>query len=516
MPHNVESSPLRLSSQTLPEIRERNVQVYDYDRASLKHGIVHVGVGGFHRAHLAFYIDRILSQLKADNWAICGVGLTPWDSAMRDALVPQDTLYTLLERGAAGTTARVIGSITDYIFAPGNSEQVIAKMAHADTHIVSMTITESGYFYNENTHELMKDHPDIKADLAADEANPKTIFGYLFEAQSRRRAAGLKPFTVLSCDNMQKNGSITRSMLLSFARLKDPAVADWLAEHGAFPNSMVDRITPRTSDSDKALLATDFGVEDAWPVVTEPFTQWVLEDRFSDGRPPLDKVGVQVVQSVHDVEQFEMHKLRLLNGSHSAIAYLGFLAGFKYVDEVLADPLWHRYVSTMMHTEVKPLLPAIPGVDLDQYCETLMERFSNPTLKDEIARLCIGGSGKLPQFIMPSIAEQIMRASAQTAAGKPVDAPLRCLTLAVAGWFRYLSGVDEQGKNYTIKSIDEPIIDDLQPLAREGGRAPTKLIGIRHLFGDDLRGDERFMRKLTDALASLYDRGAKVTLADTV
>lgn len=509
MPHSTESSTLRLSSQNLPEIRKLNVAAFDYDRKATKHGIVHVGVGGFHRAHLAVYIDRILSQFQLSDWSICGVGLTPWDSAMRDALGPQDNLYTVLERGASGTSAHIIGSITDYIFAPGNSEQVIAKMADPETHIVSMTITESGYFYNENTHELMKDHPDIKADLAGEGA-PRTIFGYLYEAQARRHAAGLKPFTVLSCDNMQKNGSITRHMLLSFAQLRNADVAAWLTEHGAFPNSMVDRITPRTADSDKALLAQEFGIEDAWPVVTEPFMQWVLEDQFADGRPPFEKVGVQVVESVHDVEQFEMHKLRLLNGSHSAIAYLGFLAGFKYIDEVLADPMWNKYISTMMHSEVKPLLPAIPGVDLDQYCETLMERFSNPTLKDEIARLCIGGSGKLPQFIMPSIAEQIVRAKQGAADG----APLRRLTLAVAAWFRYLAGVDEAGAAYKISPMDEPAIEDLQAKAKAGGKAPTELIGIRHLFGDDLRGDERFMSELTNALASLYDNGAKKTLAN--
>ncbi|KAL1585546.1 hypothetical protein WHR41_05629 [Cladosporium halotolerans] len=506
MPHSTESS-LRLNSQNLPEITKNNVQSTNYDRKAAKHGIVHIGVGGFHRAHLAVYVDRILSQFPSNDWSICGVGLTKWDVAMRDALTPQDYLYTVIERGAGGSSAHVIGSITDYIFAPGNSEAVISKMAQPETHIVSLTITESGYFYNENTHELQTENEDIQADVKGD-GPPRTTFGYLYEAQARRHAAGLKPFTVLSCDNMQKNGSITRHMLLSFAKLKDAKIAAWLEENGGFPNSMVDRITPRTSDEDKALLASEFGVEDAWPVVTEPFMQWVLEDKFSDGRPPFDKVGVQVVKSVHDVEQFEMHKLRLLNASHTAIAYLAYLAGFQYVHEVLADPTWNKYISDMMHLEVKPLLPAIPGVDIDKYCATLMERFSNPTLKDEVARLCIGGSGKLPQFIMPSVAEQIMRKNDGVE-----DAPLSRLTLTVAAWFRYLTGLDEKGAEYTIRAQDEPAIEDLQVKARAGGKEPTELMSIRNLFGDDLRDDKRFMGELTNALHSLYEVGAKATLA---
>lgn len=501
------TTSLRLNSQNLPEIRNRQVEAFDYDRKNVKHGIVHVGVGGFHRAHLAVYVDRILNEFKLSDWSICGVGLTPFDSAMRDALSPQDYLYTVIERSAEGSKSRVISSITDYIFAPGNSEAVIAKMADPDTHIVSMTITESGYFYNENTHELELHHPDIAADLAGKEA-PRTIFGYLFAAQARRHKAGLKPFTVMSCDNMRGNGDITRSMLLSFAREKDAEIAAWLTEHGGFPNSMVDRITPRTADEDKAFLASEHGVEDAWPVVTEPFMQWVVQDQFSDGRPPFEKVGVQVVKTLHEVEQFELHKLRLLNASHSSLAYLAYLAGYQYVHEVLAEPLFNTYITNMMNLEVKPLLPKIPGENVDQYCKTLMERFSNPTLKDEIARLCIGGSGKLPQFIMPSIAEQIVRSHSNPADG----APLRRLTLCVAAWFRYLNGKDEKGVEYTIRKVDEPMVEVLQVKAAEGGKEPHVLMGIKSLFGDDLRGDKRFMGELTEALASIYEVGAMKTL----
>lgn len=469
----------------------------------MKQGIVHIGVGGFHRAHLAVYVDKLLEQYGLRDWSICGVGLQPWDAAMRDALEPQDCLYTVIERSAEGTKARVVGSITDYIFAPDDSEAVIAKLAHPDTHIVSLTITESGYYYNENTHELETDHPDIAADLATD-GPPRTTFGYLTAALGRRYRAGLKPFTVMSCDNMQKNGHISRSMLISFARLRDPEMASWLAQYGAFPNSMVDRITPRTVQADKVSLAEEFDIEDEWPVVTEPFMQWVLEDNFSDGRPPFEKAGVQVVRSLSDVEEFELIKLRLLNASHSAMAYLAYLAGFEYVHEVIADPLFNKYISDMMHEEVKPLLPRIPSVDIDDYCNSVLRRFGNPSLKDEVSRICLGGSGKIPQFIMPSIAEQIIRESRNPSSG-----PLRRLTLCVAGWFKYLNGVDEKGQAF---KIDDPMAEELNKLACKGGQGPDMLLSVHSLFGDDLRGDARFMNELTAAMESLYSVGALKTL----
>ncbi|KZM27458.1 Mannitol 2-dehydrogenase [Ascochyta rabiei] len=498
MPHTTETQSLRLNNANLSELQ--NATVPTYDRTNVKHGIVHVGVGGFHRAHLAVYVDSLLEQLRLKDWAICGVGLQPFDAEMRNALAPQDNLYTVIERSAPGSKARVIGSITDYLFAPDNAEAVIAKMAHEDTHIVSMTITESGYFYNENTHELETEHPDIAADLAG-ASPPRTFFGFVYAALARRYEAGLKPFTVLSCDNMQKNGHITRDMLLTFAKHRDPDVAAWLAQNGAFPNSMVDRITPRTVEEDVHNLRDEFGVEDAWPVVTEPFMQWVVEDKFADGRPAFEKVGVQVVKDVKDVEQFELIKLRLLNASHSAMGYAGYLGGFQYIHETIGHPIFGKYIFNMMNEEVKPLLPTIPGVDVDQYIQTLIGRFSNPTLKDEITRICLGGSGKLPQFIMPSIAEQII-----------AGGPLRRLTLCAAAWFRYLRGVDEQGKDFSL-SFD-PRNDELQAIARGEGN-PMKLLSIGDLFGDDLRNDKRFVEELTNAYNSLEREGAMKTLEKT-
>jgi mannitol 2-dehydrogenase len=484
---------LKLNSQNLAQLQ--NVTVPTYQREGVKQGIVHVGVGGFHRAHLAVYVDTLLEQFNVQDWSICGVDLQPFAAPMRDALTKQDNLYTVMEQAAEGSNARVIGSITDYLFAPDNVEAVIAKMASPDTHIVSMTVTESGYYVNENTHELQFDHPDIAADLAGKQP-PKTVFAYLYSALERRHAAGLRPFTVMSCDNMQKNGDISRDMLLAFARKRNPEVAAWIAENGAFPNSMVDRITPRTNDADKKNLSEKFGVEDSWPVVTEIFNQWVLEDKFVDGRPPFEKAGVQVVPNVHKVEEYELIKLRLLNASHSAMGYAGYLAGFTYIHEVIGNPVFRKYIFNMMQQEVKPLLPQIPGVSVDDYCNTLLDRFSNPTLKDELPRICLGGSGKIPQFIMPSIAEQIQ-----------AGGPLSRLALCAAAWFRYCTAIDEQGNPF---KLDDPMAEELQAKAREGG---ISLLDVKSLFGDDLRNDERFVAELKSALESLNREGAMATIS---
>ncbi|EFX01572.1 mannitol dehydrogenase [Grosmannia clavigera kw1407] len=498
-------APIKLSSKNLPQIAAAGqgatqISIPTYERnGAVKEGIVHIGVGGFHRAHLAVYIDQLMQKHGLTDFAICGVGLQPFDAAMRDALNGQDHLYTVVERSAKGSTAHVVGSINNYLFAPDDREAVVAKMAHPDTHIVSLTITESGYYYDEHTHELQSDHPDIQLDLdPANEKTPQTTYGFLYAALARRHEQGLKPFTVLSCDNMHRNGSITQSMLETFARLRNPAIADWIAEHGAFPNSMVDRITPQTTAADKAALSDGFGLEDAWPVVTEPFMQWVIEDDFADGRPPFEKVGIQVVKDVSDVEQFEKHKLRLLNGSHSALGYPGQLAGFKYVHEVMGNPLFGAFVWQMMQEEVKPLLPAIPGVDIDAYCHTLIERFSNPTIMDQLPRICLNGSGKIPKFIMPSIAEAIWHTK-----------PFRRLCFVAAAWFHYILGVDDNGQPF---EVDDVMREEIQEKARAGGTSPVELLSIKTLFGDDLRSDERFLKEMTTAMEDIARDGIMKTI----
>ena len=500
-------APLKLNSKNLSQIAtggKTQIKVPTYQRnGAVKEGIVHVGVGGFHRAHLAVYVDQLMQNHGVTDYAICGVGLQPFDVTMRDALGSQDHLYTVIERSAKGSFANIVGSINSFLFAPDDREAVVTKMAHPDTHIVSLTITESGYYYNENSHELQSEHPDIQFDAnPANEKTPRTTFGFLYAALARRHRAGLKPFTVMSCDNMQKNGSITRHMLVSFARLRDPEMAKWIEEQGAFPNAMVDRITPQTAPADKTALADTFGIEDSWPIVTEPFMQWVIEDQFSDGRPPFEKAGVQVVKNVHDVEQFEKHKLRLLNGSHSAIGYPGRLAGYNYVHEVMENPLFKKFVWQMMQVEVKPTLPDIPGVNIDDYCKTLIERFSNPTIMDQLPRICLNASGKIPQFIMPTIAEEIW-----------VTGPFRRLCFVAAAWFRYLNGVDDKGKKF---EIDDPMRDELQAKARAGGTNPGELLSIKNLFGDDLRGDKRFIDEMTKAMEDIARDGILKTLPNYV
>ncbi|KAJ5598174.1 hypothetical protein N7537_008258 [Penicillium hordei] len=470
----------------------------------VKEGIVHVGVGGFHRAHLAVYVDQLMEKHGETNYAICGVGLQPFDAAMRDILREQDHLYTVIERSDKRSFAHVVGCINSYLFAPDNRKAVIDKMAHPDTRIVSLTITESGYYYNENTHELISDHPDIKADLKNVNA-PSTTFGFLYAALAKRYNEQRDPFTVMSCDNMQKNGSITRNMLVSFARLHNPKIADWIAEKGAFPNAMVDRITPQTSQNDKDTLAKDFGIQDAWPVVTEPFMQWVIEDQFSDGRPEFEKVGAQVVKNVHDVEQFEKHKLRLLNGSHSAIGYPGQMAGFKYVHEVMNNPQLRKLVWEMMQEEVKPHLPDIPGVNIDDYCKTLMKRFSNSTIMDQLPRVCLNASGKIPQFIMPSIAEAIMASNEEKR-----DYPFRRLCFVAASWFLYIRGVDDHGQKF---EVVDPMRDELLAAAGDD-TGPHGLLQIKSLFGDDLRGYKRFTDEMEKAMEDIAEKGVLETLKE--
>ena len=471
------------------------VAVPTYDRQRVVSSIVHVGVGGFHRSHQVVYVDDLCQQHGVTEWGFCGVGLLPHDTGIRDALHSQDCLYTVVERSAAGDQARVIGAITEFLFAPDDPEAVLKKMASDDTRIVSLTITEGGYFIDQGTGEFQENHPTIAHDLAHPD-RPTGAFGYMLEALDRRRQRGMKPFTVLSCDNVQGNGDVTRKVMLRFAELRDPSLKDWLAEHGAFPNCMVDRITPATTDADRALVREAFGIEDAWPVVTEPFRQWVIEDDFCDGRPALEKVGVQMTPNVHP---YETMKIRLLNASHSAMGYLGYLAGYNYIYEIMADPQFRKYILDLMHEEVTPVLKPVPGIDLDQYKETLIERFANPTVKDQATRICLDGSAKLPKFILPTIREQLARGGS-----------VRKLSLAVASWCRFLAGTDEQGKPIEIK---DPMADELHRAAKAAGKDPRPFLGIREIFGDDLPQSPVFVEQVGEALRSLYDEGARATLA---
>ncbi|WP_429417767.1 mannitol dehydrogenase family protein [Nocardia sp. GAS34] len=469
-----------------------------YDRSGLTTGIVHFGVGGFHRAHQAMYVDTLLGGGGARDWAICGVGVLPGDCRMRDVLTAQDGLYTLSVVEPDGSwDTRVIGSIVEYLYAPDDPEAVLAKLADPATRIVSLTITEGGYGISAVSGEFDASAPAVAADLAPG-AVPGTVFGLVVEGLARRRAAGIAPFTVMSCDNIEGNGHVARRVFGAFARLRDPALGDWVEQQVRFPNSMVDRITPVTPPDAAAEVLRRTGIEDGWPVVTEPFTQWVLEDSFTLGRPPYERAGVQVVA---DVTPYELMKLRLLNASHQGIAYFGHLCGYRLVHEAAQDPLFDRFLMRYMDLEATPTLRPVPGVDLDRYKRTLIERFANPAIGDTIARLCAESSDRIPKWVLPVIRERLA-----------VDGEIECAAAIVAGWARYAEGVDEQGE--PIEVVDR-LRGELMPLARRQRAEPTAFLSAREVFGD-LIEEPRFVRAYVSALESLHAKGARATLADLV
>jgi mannitol 2-dehydrogenase len=486
-----------LNRRTLAYLSDR-VPRPAYDRDLVTAGVVHVGVGGFHRAHQAMYLDRLMNEGKALDWGICGVGVMAADQAMKQALDAQDGLYTLVLKHSDGTyEPRVIGSIVQYLFAPEDPEAVIEKMAAPSTRIVSLTITEGGYNISDITGEFDAANPDVIRDLDPG-AVPRTTFGLVTDALRRRRERGLVPFTIMSCDNLQGNGDLAKAAFTTFARLRDPALADWVEREVRFPNSMVDRITPATTDADRAEVRERFGVDDRWPVVCEPFTQWVLQDDFTAGRPPYEAAGVQVVD---DVGPYELMKLRLLNASHQALCYFGYLCGYRLVHEAARDPLFRTFLLGYMDDEATPTLPPVPGVDLDEYKQTLIERFSNPQVRDTIARLCAQSSDRIPKWLLPVI-------RAQLATGGQIKRS----AAVVASWARYAEGVDEQGE--PIEVVDR-YADRVTKLARRQREDPGAFIADRALFGD-LADHERFVTSYQSALDSLHQRGARATLQSLV
>lgn len=494
--------PLGPSEVPLPQVHpltERSLGDYDdqllvptYDRAALTPAVVHFSVGGFHRAHQLLYFDEVAERRISTGWGVVGVGLR--SRTMKEALAPQDHLYTVVERSPDGERARVVGVMVDYHFAPEDPARVLDLLTDERTRMVSLTITGSGYRLVPSSGTFDADDVDIQADLLSPDS-PRTVFGYLVEALDRRRRAGLPPFTVVSCDNMHRNGDAARAAVIGFARLRDEVLARWIDDRVAFPSSMVDRITPHTSAGEREAVARRYGVDDRWPVITEPFSQWIIEDSFSAGRPPLDQVGVRFVP---DVAAYELMKTRLLNASHCALGYLGSLAGLGTLDQVMAEPVFAHYVARLMDDEVTPLLPPPEGIDLVEYKRTLMQRFANPAISDGLPRLCRRGSTKMPHHLLPSLEEAL-------AAGRPH----RLLTLAVAGWFRYLRGTDETGAPLP---LDDPRADELHALALAGGTDPRPLLGLRELFGT-LGDHADFVDELHRALERLDRDGVRAALA---
>ncbi|MGP9804891.1 mannitol dehydrogenase family protein [Paracoccus sp. NSM] len=451
-------------------------------------GIVHLGLGAFFRAHGAIYVAQAM-QASGGDWGIIGVSLQ--SPGTRDRLAPQGWAYTALELGPKGETPQVVTILRDVLVAPENPQAVLDAMAAPSVQIVSLTVTEKGYCHEPSTGRLNADHPDIRHDRAS--GLPKSAPGFLVRALQARRAAGLKPFTVLCCDNLPENGRVVRGVVLDLARLIDPALAEWIAAEGAFPSTMVDRIVPATTPADLDRLEALTGLRDEAPVMHEPFRQWVIEDRFCAGRPDLGAVGAQMVA---DVTPFEHMKLRMLNGTHSSLAYLGYLAGHETIADTMADPVLAGYVTRLWRDEIIPALTPPEGVDLAGYAEALRDRYANPAIRHRTWQIAMDGSQKLPQRILGTIAEG-------RAAGRPVAG----LTLAVAAWMRYASG----------RGLDGAPIDVRDPLAAhlaaawddDPGRAVAAFLSLAQIFPPALRDDRGFARDLETALRALAARGAR-------
>ncbi|MDF2441326.1 MAG: mannitol 2-dehydrogenase [Abditibacteriota bacterium] len=474
------------------------VQIPRYDRRHIGQGIVHIGVGGFHRAHQTVYTEELFKRGQDLQWGFCGAGLLPHDARMRDVLRSQDCLYTLVERDTHGDSARVVGSITEFLFAPDEREAVIEKMAAPATRIVSMTITEGGYYVQGSSGKFDAQHPDIQHDLAHPKV-PQGSFGFLLEALDRRRKRGQAPFTLLSCDNIQGNGNVLQTMLLAFAELRDPTLANWMATNCLFPNSMVDRITPATTDEHRALVRDTFSIDDGWPVMTETFKQWVIEDQFVQGRPAWETVGAQLTDNVLPYEKM---KLRLLNASHQALCYIGMLFGYEFAHQTMEDAQIRALVQHMMDHEVTPILPPVPGINLEEYKATLIERFANPAIRDQLSRIGIYGSSGIPKFVLPTIEEALKSGGSIT-----------LLSFTIACWFRYLNGRDEAGNEIQMK---DPAAPRLRQIAVAAGSDPTPLLAVREIFSEELARSPQFVQQVREFLHSFYDQGARATLAEVL
>jgi len=458
-------------------------------------------VGAFHRSHQAVYFDDLARRGCDSGWAITGVGLHCPD--LKRALAPQDGLYTVVTRSAAGDIARVVGVLTRYLYAPDDRAAVVAALADSRTQLVTLTITAGGYLVDLDTGSFAGDDPVVVHDLTHPR-EPWSAVGILVEALDRRRRLGLPPFTVLSCDNIAGNGATARRAVVGMAQLRDRDLASWVDECGAFPASMVDRITPATTDADRMMVERTFGVRDRWPVMAEPFSQWVVEDHFAAARPPLDEVGVQFVR---DVAPHALIKTRLLNASHLALGHLGLLAGHTRLHETMADPAIAHYVESLMDDEIAPLLPPI-GMELTDYTVRLRERFENPRLSDPLERLCRDASTKVARHVLPSIRE-----------ARALGRPCGLLTLAVAAWCRHLRGVDERGQRIAATDHGD---DHLRILARRGGDGARCLLAHEPTFGTlascpDFAADvERDLRELeADGVRMVLNRRTRSDAVST-
>lgn len=469
-----------------------NVARPGYDRSQLRAGIVHFGIGNFHRSHQAVYLDRLFSTGRSHDWAIIGAGVFEGEKEGRARLEAQDWLTTVVEQDAGHRQAGVTGAMIDFL-TPGDASAIIARLADPAIRIVSMTITEGGYFIDPASGRFNSRHPDIAAD-AKDIAVPKTVFGLILAGLIRRRELGRAPFTVMSCDNIPHNGQVTADAVVGLAELFDSELAGWVRSNVAFPNGMVDRITPATTERERALLKSEFGVDDNWPVFCEPFMQWVLEDRFPAGRPALEEVGVQFVD---DVSPFELMKIRILNGGHAAIAYPSGLLDIHFVHEGMAEPLVRGFLEKLEADEIIPTVPPVPGVVLEDYYAQVAQRFSNPTIGDTIQRLCLDGSNRQPKFIVPTIADRLK-------AGKGIDG----LALESALWCRYCFGMTDSGAAI---APNDPNWERLTATARAAKADAAAWLAMEDIYGEVGRSPV-FANVFARYLSALWHDGTRVTL----
>src|ERR1700712_4538875 len=480
----------KLSAATLSEV-SKTAGVPTYKASDLSAGIVHFGVGNFHRAHQAVYLDDLFSQGEDHDWAIVGAGVLPSDSVMRDKLAAQDFLTTVVEQDNNSTSARVTGPMID-ILPVGDSKAIIAQLSAPAIRIVSMTITEGGYFIDASG-KFNPAHPAIDAD-GKNPSEPKTVFGLIVAGLKARRDKGLAPFTVMSCDNIPHNGGVTLAAVVGTATLSDPAFADWIKANVSFPNGMVDRITPATGAREIDLLRDNFSIEDNWPVYCEEFKQWVLEDKFPLGRPALDKVGVTFVD---DVAPYEHMKIRILNGGHAAIAYPGALLDIHFVHDAMEDPLIRAFLAKIENEEIIPIVPPVPNTSLQDYFKLIEHRLLNPKIADTIPRLAQDGSNRQPKFILPSTADRLAR-----------NEDIVGLSLVSALWCRYFAGTTDSGKEIV---FNDASAERLHKAAVEAKTDPAAFLAFDDIFGTVAKSD-LFRKRFAHALKTLWAKGTRQTL----
>ncbi len=483
--------PVKLSNAMLRRLPD-GVEGPVYDRSGLTPGIVHIGLGNFHRAHQAWYLHRLMQLGQAHDWAIIGAGVRPRDAAQRKKLLAQDNLTTLIELGPSGTSAEVIGSMIGYVPVEEHNSALIKQMADPAVRIVTLTITEGGYYVDPATQDFDADHPDIRYD-AANPGAPRTVFGAMSAALRLRRNGGAGPFTGQSCDNLQGNGAILRQAVVSLTRQTDPDLADWIDANCTFPNSMVDCIVPSTGPKELALVS-EFDIDDAVPVTHENFRQWVIEDDFCAGRPDWDRVGATFTGDVH---AYEVMKVRILNGGHQIIANPGEILSIKSISGCMEHPLIGAFFRKVAMDEIVPHVQALPGMTPAAYVSLIERRFSNPGIPDTTRRVAFDGSSRHPGFILPVIRDALNAGS-----------PIAGLVLAEALWARMCAGTREDG---TVIEPNDPMWVDLVNAATQASETPEMWLGQRHFYAG-LAENAEFRTQFVHWMRMIWSRGTEAAL----